>query len=94
MYHSDGCNSLNFRIMLLSVRDAQKDRLKVTRPYLSITGTDECITVSVSHLVNVEMRVLCGDVSWRDGGPVKRQKAGARHEGRDTRCEALALECL
>jgi hypothetical protein len=71
--------------MLLSVRDAQKDRLKVTRPYLSITGTDECITVSVSHLVNVEMRVLCGDVSWRDGGPVKRQKAGTRHEVRGSR---------
>ena len=47
-------------------------RVQVTRPYLSIAGANQCITVSVGSLINGEMRVLCGDVNWRDRGPVKR----------------------
>ncbi len=47
-------------------------KVQVTRPYLSIAGANQCITVSIGTLVNGEMRVLCGDVSWRDRGPVKR----------------------
>ncbi|HEX9450474.1 MAG TPA: EAL domain-containing protein [Burkholderiales bacterium] len=47
-------------------------RVQVTRPYLSIAGANQCITVSIGSLVDGEMRVLCGDVSWRDRGPVKR----------------------
>ncbi len=47
-------------------------KVQVTRPYLSIAGANQCITVSIGSLVNGEMRVLCGDVSWRDRGPVKR----------------------
>jgi len=46
--------------------------VQVTRPYLSIAGANQCITVSVGSLINGEMRVLCGDVNWRDRGPVKR----------------------
>lgn len=47
-------------------------KVQVTRPYLSIAGANQCITVSIGSLINGEMRVLCGDVSWRDRGPVKR----------------------
>ncbi|MEO8006732.1 MAG: EAL domain-containing protein [Betaproteobacteria bacterium] len=47
-------------------------KVQVTRPYLSIAGANQCITVSIGTLVNGEMRVLCGDVAWRDRGPVKR----------------------
>jgi len=47
-------------------------KVQVTRPYLSIAGANQCITVSIGSLVDGEMRVLCGDVSWRDRGPVKR----------------------
>ncbi len=47
-------------------------KVQITRPYLSIAGANQCITVSIGSLVNGEMRVLCGDVSWRDRGPVKR----------------------
>src|SRR5258706_14983678 len=47
-------------------------KVQVTRPYLSIAGANQCITVSIGTLVNGEMRVLCGDVGWRDRGPVKR----------------------
>ncbi len=47
-------------------------KVQVTRPYLSIAGANQCITVSIGSLVNGEMRVLCGDVNWRDRGPVKR----------------------
>jgi hypothetical protein len=46
-------------------------KVQVTRPYLSIAGANQCITVSIGSLVDGEMRVLCGDVSWRDRGPVK-----------------------
>ena len=44
----------------------------MTRPYLSIAGANQCFTVSIGSLVNGEMRVLRGDVSWRDKGPVRR----------------------
>lgn len=47
-------------------------KVQVTRPYLSIAGANQCITVSIGSLVNGEMRVLCGDVSWLDRGAVKR----------------------
>jgi EAL domain-containing protein (putative c-di-GMP-specific phosphodiesterase class I) len=47
-------------------------KVQVTRPYLSIAGANQCITVSIGSLVDGEMRVLCGDVSWRDRGAVKR----------------------
>ncbi len=50
----------------------QPGRVQVTRPYLSIAGANQCITVSIGGNINGEMRVLCGDVSWRDRGPVKR----------------------
>ena len=47
-------------------------KVQVTRPYLSIAGANQCVTVSIGSLVDGEMRVLCGDVNWRDRGPVKR----------------------
>ena len=46
-------------------------RVQVTRPYLSIAGANQCITVSIGAVIDAEMRVLCGDVSWRDRGPMK-----------------------
>jgi EAL domain-containing protein (putative c-di-GMP-specific phosphodiesterase class I) len=47
-------------------------KVQVTRPYLSIAGANQCVTLSIGSLSNGEMRVLCGDVSWRDRGPLKR----------------------
>jgi EAL domain-containing protein (putative c-di-GMP-specific phosphodiesterase class I) len=47
-------------------------KVQVTRPYLSITGANQCITVSIGTHLNGEMLVLCGDVNWRDRGAVKR----------------------
>jgi len=47
-------------------------KVQVTRPYLSITGANQCITVSIGIHLNGEMLVLCGDVNWRDRGAVKR----------------------
>ncbi len=49
----------------------QPGRVQVTRPYLSIAGANPCITVSIGGKINGEMRVLCGDVGWRDRGPVR-----------------------
>jgi EAL domain-containing protein (putative c-di-GMP-specific phosphodiesterase class I) len=47
-------------------------KIQVTRPYLSITSANQCITVSIGTLVDGEMRVLCGDVAWKDRGVLKR----------------------
>jgi EAL domain-containing protein (putative c-di-GMP-specific phosphodiesterase class I) len=47
-------------------------KVQVTRPYLSITGGNQCITVSIGTHLNGEMLVLCGDVNWRDRAAVKR----------------------
>jgi EAL domain-containing protein (putative c-di-GMP-specific phosphodiesterase class I) len=47
-------------------------KVQVTRPYLSVAGANQCITVSLGSVINGEMRVLCGDVNWRDRGPVTR----------------------
>lgn len=47
-------------------------KVQVTRPYLSITGANQCITVSIGTRLNGEMLVLCGDVNWRDRAAVKR----------------------
>lgn len=47
-------------------------KVQVTRPYLSITGANQCITVSIGTHLNGEMLVLCGDVNWRDRAAVKR----------------------
>jgi hypothetical protein len=50
----------------------QPGRVQVTRPYLSVAGASQCVTVSIGSLIDGEMRVLCGDIAWRDRGPVKR----------------------
>ncbi|MEX0957730.1 MAG: EAL domain-containing protein [Burkholderiales bacterium] len=47
-------------------------RVQVTRPYLSVAGANQCITVSIGILLNAELHVLCGDVGWRDRGVVRR----------------------
>jgi EAL domain-containing protein (putative c-di-GMP-specific phosphodiesterase class I) len=47
-------------------------RVQVTRPYLSIAGANQCITVSIGTLLNGDLHVLCGDVGWRDRGVVRR----------------------
>ena len=47
-------------------------RVQVTRPYLSITGVNQCVTVSIATLLSGELRVLCADVAWRDHGVARR----------------------
>lgn len=47
-------------------------KVQVTRPYLSISGANQCITVSIGIHLNGDMLVLCGDVNWRDRGAVRR----------------------
>ncbi|MGM0594855.1 MAG: EAL domain-containing protein [Pseudomonadota bacterium] len=41
-------------------------KVKVTRPYLSITGVELCITLSISTEVDRQTRILCCDISHRD----------------------------
>jgi hypothetical protein len=38
----------------------------VSRPYLSINGARQCVTLSICVLLHGEPVVLCGDVAWRD----------------------------
>jgi EAL domain-containing protein (putative c-di-GMP-specific phosphodiesterase class I) len=46
---------------------AHPGKVQVTRPYLSITGTVECVTLSMRLIIDGEVCVLCGDVNWADG---------------------------
>jgi hypothetical protein len=39
-------------------------KVQVTRPYLSISSAQLCVTLSCSFKVDGELRVLCGDVRW------------------------------
>lgn len=43
-----------------------RGRVQVSRPYLSINGARQCVTLSICVLVDSEPVVLCGDVAWRD----------------------------
>jgi hypothetical protein len=40
--------------------------IQTSRPYLSITGGNMCVTLSVALKINQEMIVLCGDLMWND----------------------------
>jgi EAL domain-containing protein (putative c-di-GMP-specific phosphodiesterase class I) len=42
----------------------QLDRVQVTRPYLSATTAELCVTLSVGFLHQGEPCVLCGDIAW------------------------------
>ncbi len=42
----------------------QLDRVQVTRPYLSATTAELCVTLSVGFLRQGEPCVLCGDIAW------------------------------
>src|SRR5581483_6826742 len=53
-------------------------RVQVTRPYLSITGVNQCVTVSIATLHSGELRVLCADIAWRDHGVVRAYPPTAR----------------
>ncbi|MDP1526862.1 MAG: EAL domain-containing protein [Rhodocyclaceae bacterium] len=42
----------------------QLDRVQVTRPYLSASTAELCVTLSVGFLREGEPYVLCGDIAW------------------------------
>lgn len=42
----------------------QLDRVQVTRPYLSASTADLCVTLSIGFLCSGEAHVLCGDIAW------------------------------
>lgn len=42
----------------------QLDRVQVTRPYLSASTAELCVTLSVGFLHEGEPYVLCGDIAW------------------------------
>lgn len=41
-------------------------QIQITRPYLSITGVNMCITVSIAIRKNDETLVLCCDLDWHE----------------------------
>ena len=41
-------------------------RVQVTRPYLSVADANQCVTVSIAVLIEGEMHVLCGDITWNE----------------------------
>jgi EAL domain-containing protein (putative c-di-GMP-specific phosphodiesterase class I) len=43
--------------------------LQISRPYLSIVGEEQCVTLSLGLMLNGVPHVLCGDIQWH--GPVE-----------------------
>jgi len=55
-------------------------KIKMTRPYLSITGVEMCVTLSICIEVEEELRILCCDLSHQDpqhAGMEKADRLGA-----------------
>jgi len=44
----------------------QPGEIQTSRPYLSITGGNMCVTLSVAVYRGTELIVLCGDLKWSD----------------------------
>jgi EAL domain-containing protein (putative c-di-GMP-specific phosphodiesterase class I) len=42
------------------------ETIQTSRPYLSITGGNMCVTLSVALIIDKEMIVFCGDLIWND----------------------------
>ena len=42
-------------------------KVKVTRPYLSISGVEMCVTLSICIELEEELQVICCDLSYHDG---------------------------
>ncbi|CAG9218635.1 hypothetical protein BVI434_3550006 [Burkholderia vietnamiensis] len=40
--------------------------MQLTRPYLSISEAQPCVTLSVAVRIGDALHVLCGDIDWRD----------------------------
>lgn len=40
--------------------------LQVSRPYLSIVGEEQCVTLSLGLMLDGKPHVLCGDIHWLD----------------------------
>ena len=45
---------------------SQPGEIQASRPYLSLTGGNMCVTLSVAVFSKKEMVVLCGDLKWSD----------------------------
>lgn len=45
---------------------SQPGELQVSRPYLSVTSSRLCVTLSATFHVGDQLRVLCCDVEWRE----------------------------
>lgn len=45
---------------------AKPDEVQVSRPYLSVNGDGQCVTLSISAEARGRRYVLCGDLAWDD----------------------------
>lgn len=45
---------------------AEPGRVHISKPYLSITGGELCVTLSIAGYHDGNLQVLCGDIDWAD----------------------------
>ncbi len=45
---------------------SNQGEVQISRPYLSITGANMCVTLSVQIVVDHEIQVFCSDIDWND----------------------------
>jgi len=62
LYQTDGVNWSRRHYFRRAV--AEPGRTQITRPYLSITGAQMCITLSRAVIREDKLRIVCCDVTW------------------------------
>lgn len=64
LFNADGANWSRRPYFLEAI--SNPGRVQLTRPYLSVNGDGQCITLSVSTQIKGQHYVLCGDLKWED----------------------------
>lgn len=64
LFEAEGANWSRRPYFLAAV--ASPGEVQVSRPYLSVNGDGQCVTLSVSAEVKGVRQVLCGDLAWED----------------------------
>ncbi len=65
LVEAQGANWLRRPYFRAAISEPQ--RVHVTKPYLSINEALPCVTLSIAIRVGDALRVLCGDIDWREG---------------------------
>jgi len=63
---SDARNAIWIRRRYFQNAIDEPGRVHISKPYLSITGGNLCVTLSIATYHGDKLGVLCGDIDWKD----------------------------